>query len=117
MYKGEISVNSGIGFMGVEINLFHTISTAVNYETDENTPTILKTKIQARIQDLSKKDREFLESKYQEHKVLKVSVPISTKVSVDDYFNYDEKDYTILQIRKFSNRKILFVKNEPRYNS
>ena len=114
MYKGESTVNKGLGFISAEIVFNHITGYTQDYDTDQQQPTTTQSTINVRLQDLSKKDREYLGTKYETYKIQKVTFSKSQSISEEDWFEYDNKKYTVLQDQKKLNRNIAYCKYEER---
>lgn len=114
MYKGEAAVNIGLGLAGQSITIKHTSTSVRDYDKDEYKPTRADVTVTGVIEDVSKSEREFLQTQYQLNSFKRVIIPLGTTVSIDDYFTLDGRTYTILQLQTQVNHIILYCRFEQR---
>ena len=116
VYLAENQIDFAIECIGEEITISHFRFITPDYDDDIDEITRNDITITAQVMDMSKKDREFLDPKYDTNKmlILMTSKSNASSIAQDDYFQYEGLKYTIVQFQNDYNYVKVFCKYEGR---
>lgn len=114
MYRGVNHTALGQEILGEDITITVTTSFTEDFDDDEpirNTSTL---NIRAQLRDLSKKERELFETKYDTNQMFAFYVKKDTSINPDDHFIRDNKSFTIIQVQEGLSYLLFFAIYEER---
>ena len=114
MYRGKNVVTIGQQCVGELISFSHITGYTKDYERDTDIPTISIISINCQVQDLSKSEREKLAGQYDVNKMLKIRLPKDSTIAIEDYFERNNNQYTVVQFGDNLNDRVVYCEYDQR---